>query len=130
MIERNSNGSYSDKMRSIIPALLAVVMIVSLAGMLFVGAAGQVSAQGPSTPMIQHGPIVVHNNTDLAYLIATNGWPGDGSSSNPYLIGDLEINATGASNAISIGNTSSHLIITNSYLTSTSLLSLARPIPH
>jgi parallel beta-helix repeat protein len=70
--------------------------------------------------MTGHRPIVVHNNTDLAGLIALNDWPGDGSSAHPYLIGNLEINATGFTNAISIGNTSSYLIITNSHITNAS----------
>ncbi len=124
MIDRITKRSFNDKKRSIIPALLAVVMMVSLAGALFIGPAGQVSAQGLSSPMLEHGPIVVHNNTDLADLMALNDWPGDGSSANPYIFQNLEINATGASNAISIGNTSSYLIITNSHLTNASLLSI------
>ena len=124
MIDRITKRSFNDKKRSIIPALLAVVMMVSLAGALFIGPAGQVSAQGLLSPMLDHGPIVVHNNTDLADLMALNDWPGDGSSANPYIFQNLEINATGASNAISIGNTSSYLIITNSHLTNASLLSI------
>ena len=73
--------------------------------------------------MSAHGPIIVHNETELADLMALNQWPGDGSSSHPYLIGNLEINATGSSNAISIGNTSSYLIITNSLLANASSMS-------
>lgn len=46
MFVRESKLSISDKMRRIIPALLAVVMIVSLTGALFIGTAGQASAQG------------------------------------------------------------------------------------
>lgn len=74
--------------------------------------------------MTDHGPIVVHNDTDLADLMALNDWPGDGSSANPFLISNLAKNATGDSNAISIGNTSSYLIIANSHLSNTSLLSV------
>jgi hypothetical protein len=40
MIDRIIKRSFSHRMRSIIPVLLAVVMIVSLAGALFIGSAG------------------------------------------------------------------------------------------
>ena len=124
MIIRIQKGPYTNKMRSIIPVLLAVVMVVSLAGVLFIGAAGQASAQGPSASMYDHAPIVVHNNTDLADMIALNDWPGSGTSVDPYRISGVDINATGVSNAISIGNTSSYLIIANSHLTNASFVSL------
>ena len=117
-------GSNKGMSKRIVPVLIMAVMIMSLAGMAIIGMAGQVSAQDPSTtPMVAHGPIVAHNNTEMADLMAVNDWPGDGSSSHPYLIGNLVINATGFTNAISIGNTSSYIIITNSHITNASSVS-------
>lgn len=42
---------------------------------------------------------------------ASGGWPGDGSPTNPYIIQNLEIDASGYEQAIVIGNTTAHFVI-------------------
>ena len=39
----------------------------------------------------QHGPIVIQGDASLANLAASEGWPGNGSALNPYVIEGLEI---------------------------------------
>jgi len=67
-----------------------------------------------------HPTIAVHNDTQLSELIASNGWSGNGTAGNPYVIEGLDIDAQGAANAIFIGNTVQHLVIRGCYLHNTS----------
>ncbi len=62
---------------------------------------------------VQHAPIVINSNNDFANIASSEGWPGDGSSTNPYIIQNIEINASGYGAAIYIGNTTVYFIIQN-----------------
>ncbi len=55
-------------------------------------------------------PILINGNDDFAQKASENGWPGDGTATNPYIIENLEITTT-TSNAFSIINTTVHFII-------------------
>ena len=57
-------------------------------------------------------PITITSDADLETQATANGWSGDGTEGNPYIIGGLEIDATGSSYAISINFVSKHLVIT------------------
>ncbi len=85
-----------------------------------------ISANTPVTLMealstTPHPTIAVYNDTQLSELIASNGWSGNGTEGNPYVIEGLDIDAHGATNAIFIGSTVQHLIIRGCYLHNTSL---------
>ncbi|MGA1822361.1 MAG: hypothetical protein ACMUIG_07530, partial [Thermoplasmatota archaeon] len=67
----------------------------------------------PNTLRTSHGPIWIDNNTDFKYTAENESWLGNGSSSNPYIISDYLINATGHNCGIYIGNSSVHFIIRN-----------------
>ena len=67
-----------------------------------------------------HPTISINNDTQLSELIAVNGWSGNGTVGNPYVIEGLDIDAQGAANAIFIGNTVQHLIIRGCLLHNTS----------
>jgi len=43
-----------------------------------------------------HDPIVIANDSDFIDQATTEGWFGDGSEGNPYLIEDLEILTNGS----------------------------------
>ena len=60
----------------------------------------------PGTP---HTTILIDSNDDFD----TQGWPGDGSIGTPYLIDDLEINATAANPGISITGTDVYFVISD-----------------
>ena len=66
-----------------------------------------------------HLTISVNNDTQLSELIASNGWNGNGTEGNPYVIEGLDIDAQGAPNAIFIGGTTQHLIIRGCFLHNT-----------
>ncbi len=65
-----------------------------------------------------HGPIVITSNANFAATALAEGWPGNGSSSNPYIIDGLDIDrGGGAGHCISITNTGVYFVISNCSLT-------------
>ena len=61
-----------------------------------------------------HDPIVIANDSDLIDQATTEGWSGDGSEGNPYLMGDLEILTTDT--CISITDVSLYFVIQSCFL--------------
>jgi ABC-type phosphate transport system substrate-binding protein len=54
-----------------------------------------------------HGTIRIDGDTDFATQAGIEGWSGDGSETNPYIIENYDINGTGNGTCIYIGNTTS-----------------------
>ncbi len=65
---------------------------------------------------IPHGTIRINSDSEFAQIAQQEGWPGDGSENDPYIIEGYEIDAQGEGNCIYIGNTTVHFIIRNCYL--------------
>ena len=61
-----------------------------------------------------HVPIVIESNDDFV----TQGWPGDGSPGVPYVINDLELNATPIEPGISITGTDVFFVISSCVINS------------
>ena len=59
-----------------------------------------------------HAPIHINGNSDFASQAGSEGWAGDGSQKNPYVIQNYEINAF-SEDGIRIENTSVYFIIRN-----------------
>jgi hypothetical protein len=67
----------------------------------------------------QHSPIVIDGDASLVELAASEGWPGDGSTLDPYVIEGLEVHS--ADNCISINSVQhEHLVIRGCLLWTTS----------
>ena len=66
--------------------------------------------------LTSHSPIRINNNTDFALMATREGWKGNGTAMNPYIIENYTINGTGYSYCIYIGNTTCHFIVRNCYL--------------
>ncbi len=77
-----------------------------------IGLALLVLALSLSINATAHQPIHIDGNADFASQAAANGWPGDGSQKNPYIIQNYEINAL-SDDGIRIENTSVYFIIRN-----------------
>ncbi len=61
-----------------------------------------------------HSPIVIDGDANFSATALLEGWPGDGSHGNPYIIDGLDIELGGAvGNCISIRNTRVHFTIRN-----------------
>jgi parallel beta-helix repeat protein len=72
----------------------------------------------PISAYIQHDPISVDGDLDFANQVASEGWVGNGSSEDPYIIEGYEINVSFGNslfpNPIDIRSTKVHFIIKNS----------------
>jgi parallel beta-helix repeat protein len=64
---------------------------------------------------IPHDPIFIEGDDDFAAQAASEGWPGDGTEGNPYVIEGYEINASD-NNGFEILNTSVNFIIRESFI--------------
>jgi len=65
------------------------------------------------------GPIRINSDLEFASMALSSGWPGDGTSINPYVISDYFIDATGYLASIYIGNTTVYFVISNCTLYNT-----------
>jgi len=62
---------------------------------------------------VLHNVIKINNESEFAELAQQEGWLGDGTADNPYIIENYEIDAHDKENCIYIGNTTLHFIIRN-----------------
>jgi parallel beta-helix repeat protein len=65
---------------------------------------------------VTHAPFRINSNAQFASMAASEGWQGNGTQGNPYVIENYDINGTGASDCIYIGNTTVHFIVRECYL--------------
>jgi parallel beta-helix repeat protein len=78
-----------------------------------------ISATLPPPPL-QDLPFRINNDAEFAAMAAAEGWVGDGSPGNPYIIEDYEIDGDGYGYCIYIGNTTASYIIRNCRLSNAS----------
>jgi parallel beta-helix repeat protein len=64
-------------------------------------------------------PIIINNNSEFASMAASEGWPGDGTMGDPYIINGYNIDASGYPAAIYIGNTTVYFVISSCTLSNT-----------
>ncbi len=68
---------------------------------------------------ISHGPIYISSDADFASQAQAEGWPGNGTSENPYIIEGY--NLTGSASAlITISSVTVHFIIRNNFISGSS----------
>ena len=58
-------------------------------------------------------PIRINSDVELSNYANSNGWPGDGSPSNPYRIENYQIDVGTADNGIYLGNTTLYVVVNN-----------------
>ena len=78
----------------------------------FSGARFTLATQSP------HGPIAVASDAEFASLAGIEGWSGNGSSNNPYIIQDYFINGT-TGVGVNISNTRVYFVIRNVWVNRT-----------
>ncbi len=73
---------------------------------------GDRSGEASATPgLVVHSPIHINNDAELTHQASLEGWAGDGSQGNPYVIEGLDINAQAIGCPIFIGNTTKFFVI-------------------
>ncbi|MDI6642237.1 MAG: hypothetical protein QME68_08025, partial [Elusimicrobiota bacterium] len=91
-----------------------LLLILTLGGnVVFVeGSHSNVSALDESKTLITCSPLYINGNDNFASQATTEGWQGDGSEANPYIIENYDININGnKSDGIKISNTNVYFII-------------------
>jgi parallel beta-helix repeat protein len=68
------------------------------------------------TAYTSHDPFRINNNPEFASMAGLEGWAGNGSFENPYIIEGYDINGNGYGYCIYIGNTTVYFVIRDSYL--------------
>ena len=94
-------------------ALLISALVLVMLFSIPVSAQGESSEQMNFGAAVPHEPIRIDNDTDLADTAAAEGWQGDGSEGNPYVIENYIIDARGNNSAIYIGNITKRVIVRN-----------------
>jgi parallel beta-helix repeat protein len=92
------------------------------------------SEKRPSQPIVEqssspvrlsltsHGPITIISDQNFTDTASAEGWPGDGSTQNPFIIDGLDIDCGGSpGHCISISNTRVNFTIRNCNLTGASV---------
>ncbi len=87
------------------------------------GAAGNYDEYPHMYPLVEdmnsvvgHSPIRIDSDSDFDSFVASEGWRGNGSASNPYVIKNYDINGTGYGDCIYVGNVSYDFEIRGCYL--------------
>ena len=102
--------------------VLLLVIPVAVILLLSVVVPGAVTAEeveeeeNDTNNYIVREPIRIDGNDDFAAQAAAEGWPGDGSEGNPYVIEGYEINGTGYGYGIYVGNTTVHFVVRRCYV--------------
>lgn len=99
--------------RGIAFAAIAVVLCLAGTGVVLNYSGSEApDADGPVSPpgdvvvpVANHSAIVINSDEDLIQEAATEGWFGNGTGSNPYMIQNYIIDAHGSNDCIYIGNT-------------------------
>jgi len=92
---------------------VAAMLIVSSLGVALVISPG---LQRSHTNYDLHSVILIEGDSELQAQAVSEGWPGEGSPSDPFVIEGYEIAAMGHDRGVYIRNTSSHLVIENCYV--------------
>lgn len=96
----------------LICTLILSVPIVAEIGM---NASTPIIAGNAAIAYDTHGPIDIYSDDDFEALVTSEGWDGNGTEINPYIIEGLEINTD--IGCIDIQNVRSHFIVRNCNLT-------------
>ena len=74
------------------------------------------SAAYASSHLSKHGRIVINNDIQFEIMAQKEGWPGNGTAENPYIIENYTIDAHGSGPAIYIGNTTVYFVLRNNVI--------------
>ncbi len=93
------------------PLLVFILLIVSTIAV--TQALSTADAVPRGLALNPHSLIHVYDDAELGSLIASNHWNGTGSADDPYIIENLDINASGSNYGMYISGTDAYLVIRN-----------------
>jgi len=103
----NKNSSRVSHFTSVTTILFSLLLLTVLLGTVTVASAGGTgvgTSLTSGTVLNPHVPIRIDGDQGLVSQATGQGWPGVGSVANPFMIENLEVNATGSFYGIYLGN--------------------------
>ena len=100
--------------RKIISVLVMFMLLHSIPAMVLAadGGTDELVAMPEDGVAAESSPIEINGESELATTASTNGWMGNGSSDNPYIIRDIVFNGTGSPWCLRlVGISTSHVIV-------------------
>jgi hypothetical protein len=99
-------------------AAVVITMLVSATGALVWSLSADSGFEPPEMNQARlvvtaHAPVSIDGDADFAGQASSEGWPGDGSSATPFVIGDYSIGSGPPDYGISIVNTSVHFVVSD-----------------
>jgi len=107
---------FSDRGKGMNKAIMSVLTVWMFVCSMFIGLIGLGNIGNIEAPYIPHNPIRINNNAEFASIAGSEGWVGNGSPGNPYIIEGYDINGSGYGYCIYIGNTTVYFVVRDSYL--------------
>ncbi len=109
-----------DKKRALKRVIVVSISLVILASMIVPtitpGDSMAIGSENDNNDYIARDSIRINGNTDFAEQAAAEGWPGDGSKEEPYIIRGYEIDGYGHGSCIFVGNTTLHFELIDNYV--------------
>jgi parallel beta-helix repeat protein len=97
-------------------AIMSVMTVWILVTSMFIGLISFSDIESVKAPYIPHSPFRINNNVEFASMAGSEGWAGDGSPGNPYIIEGYNISGVGYGYCIYIGNTTVYFVVRACYL--------------
>ncbi len=115
MVHRNRKPKITTDRHLIQPWLILTILLVISS---FPGTSNAIGESAPKSmgrpgPLSDDDPIVITSDLDLRNKASANGWEGNGTPLNPYVIEDLDINGSGSAACLRIENVSVHFVVTS-----------------
>lgn len=96
-----------------------IILVASAFGTILIWTDDPSSAdteEAKTNAYVPHARITIEGDADFESQASSEGWPGDGSELNPYIIGGYDIDGSAYRNGIAIGNTTAHFIVSECYI--------------
>ncbi len=77
---------------------------------------GEIITATTTMELIPRDVIRITNDSHMVAVATEEGWSGDGSEGEPYIIENYDIDAEGKGSVVHIGNTTLHIVLRNSHL--------------
>lgn len=94
-------------------SVIIVIVLVALSVSVLTGQRADAPEISRALALTPHAPITINSDAEFASMAIVEGWPGDGSAADPYVIDSIDIDASGNFCAISISTTNVHFKISN-----------------
>jgi hypothetical protein len=104
MSNNSSSVSHFNTVTTILFSLLLLTVLLGTVAVAGASGTGAGTSLTGATGLNAHAPIRIDTDLELIAQATEQGWRGSGSVSSPFMIENLEVNATGSFYGIYLGN--------------------------